>query len=211
MTHLSTAGIQPFGAQQKKGDDIQDPVILHKSGVNIAFLGFNDIGVFNEETENPLSTYPRPWNASEESVIKAVKRAGTLADIVVVNFHFGEEYNFTHSTRQEHLSHAAADAGAAIIVGHHPHVIQDLEVYNRSIIAYSLGNFIFDAKGTGAREGAVLTVQIDPRTKQIAGYSFDRVYANHEFQPRPGMSGMLISYYERLVSWFFLKINQNYT
>ena len=74
--------------------------------------------------------------------------------------------------RQEELSHLAADAGADIIVGHHPHVIQDLEIYNGSVIAYSLGNFIFDAKGTGAREGGLLTVFIDPRIETGDGVFF---------------------------------------
>jgi poly-gamma-glutamate synthesis protein (capsule biosynthesis protein) len=211
MVRLSSSGIRYCGVNQGTGDIIQDAVIISDPRLKVAYLCFNDIWFYDNTTGYtvngyPGNVYPRQWNASEDEVIPAVKRARSLADIVVVNFHFGEEYNVTHSERQELLSHAAADAGADIIVGHHPHVIQDLEIYNRSIIAYSLGNFIFDAKGTGSREGGVLTVQIDPKSKQIAGYSFDRVYANPEFQPRPGLAGMVISYYERAISWFFSKI-----
>ncbi len=138
-----------------------------------------------------------------------MKRARGQADIVVVNFHFGEEFNFSHNRRQEDLAHAAADAGADIIIGHHPHVVQDVEVYNKSIIAYSLGNLIYDARSGGARDGTVLTVEIDPKTKQISGYSFEKVTANNEFQPRPGLSGMIISYYERAVSWLYKKLYSN--
>ena len=211
LSHLTTAGIRYDGAQQAPGDTVQKAVMFDRSGVRVAYLGFNDVWFYTNATgylTNKYSPgdYPRPWNASEETVIQSVKQARSQADIVVVNFHFGKEYNFTHSMRQEELSHLAADAGADIIVGHHPHVIQDLEVYNGSVIAYSLGNFIFDAKGTGAREGGLLTVLIDPDSKQLMGYSFDKVFADPEFQPWPGFSGRMISYYERVVAWSLARI-----
>jgi poly-gamma-glutamate synthesis protein (capsule biosynthesis protein) len=201
LLRLSKAGIQYCGAQQSIDGDIQNAVIFDDPRMKIAFLGFNDINKY------PFSGYPRPWVASEETMIQSIKRARSQADIVVVNLHFGDEQNFTHSNRQEQLSHAAADAGADIIVGHHPHVIQDLEIYNSSIIAYSLGNFIFDMSGKGVREGAILTVEIDPRTKQITGHSFDKVTSNYDYQPRPGLIGMCISYFERIVTLSFSKIN----
>jgi poly-gamma-glutamate synthesis protein (capsule biosynthesis protein) len=201
LTRLSAAGIGYTGAQQSRDEHIPRALILKDRGMNVGFLGFNDIG-----TSRNIMSYPQPWNASEENVVRGVKKAREEADIVVVNFHFGEEYNFTHSLRQEKLAHLAADAGATVIIGHHPHVIQDIEVYKGSIIAYSLGNFIFDQKGKSQKEGSILTVEIDPVTKQVAGYSLDRVNANNEFQPIPGFSGMIISYYERLVSRSFSKL-----
>jgi poly-gamma-glutamate capsule biosynthesis protein CapA/YwtB (metallophosphatase superfamily) len=206
LLHLSDRGIQFTGVQQSDGEDVQNAVILHDPRMNVAYLGFNDIWLVNNVSSYSDSIYPRPWNASEEMVIQSVKRAQSQADIVVVNFHFGKEFNFTHEKRQEELAHAAADAGADIIIGHHPHVIQDVEIYHGSIIAYSLGNFIFDIKGNGAREGAILRVEIDPNSKEITGYSFDKVYANPGFQPRPGTTGMIISYYERLQSWSVSKL-----
>jgi len=194
LSHLSRAGIQYVGVQQGINDSIQNPVIVHDPRMTVAFLGFEDI---NNVSTYSASDYPRPWNASEDAVIQAVTRARSQADVVVVTFHFGDEYNVTHSARQERLSHAAADAGADIIIGHHPHVIQDIQVYNTSIIAYSLGNFIFDMEGKGVREGAVLTVEIDPTTKQIQGYSIEKVTQNAQFQIRPGVTGMILSYYDR--------------
>jgi poly-gamma-glutamate synthesis protein (capsule biosynthesis protein) len=194
LSHLSRAGIQYVGVQQVMNDSIQNPVIVHDPRMTVAFLGFDDI---NNVSRYSASDYPRPWKASEDAVIQAVTRARSQADVVVVTFHFGDEYTFTHSGRQEQLSHAAADAGADIIIGHHPHVIQDIEVYNTSIIAYSLGNFIFDMGGKGVREGAVLTVEIDPTTKQIQGHSIEKVTQNAQFQPRPGVAGTILSYYDR--------------
>lgn len=200
LSHLSRAGIQYVGVQQGMNDSIQNAVIVHDPRMTIAFLGFEDI---NNVSTYSASDYPRPWKASDDAVIPAVTRAQSQADVVVVTFHFGNEYNFTHSGRQEQLSHAAADAGADIIIGHHPHVIQDIEVYNTSIIAYSLGNFIFDMGGKGVREGAVLTVEIDPTTKRIRGHSIEKVSSNAKFQPRPGVMGIIFSYYDRGLAKLF--------
>jgi poly-gamma-glutamate synthesis protein (capsule biosynthesis protein) len=63
---------------------------------------------------------------------------------VIVFPHWGEEYNPIHNTAQEKLAHAWVDAGADLIVGSHPHVVQDAEEYKGKPIFYSIGNFIFD-------------------------------------------------------------------
>ena len=63
---------------------------------------------------------------------------------MVVSPHFGVEYKHTPNNRQIELAHAFVDAGADIIVGTHPHVVQTFEIYNGVPIFYSLGNFIFD-------------------------------------------------------------------
>jgi poly-gamma-glutamate synthesis protein (capsule biosynthesis protein) len=201
LIRLTAAGIKYTGVQQSGEEYLPNATIVQDPRMKVAFLGFNDIGTYNN------SSYPRPWNATEEIVIQAVKKARVEGDIVVVNFHFGEQWNFTPSQRQETLAHLAADSGATIIIGHHSHVIQKIEIYNRSIIAYSLGNFIFDMGSAGDREGAILTVEIDPDTEQIAGYSFDKVTSNNEFQPRPGVTGMIISNCELIMAWSFSKLN----
>jgi poly-gamma-glutamate synthesis protein (capsule biosynthesis protein) len=202
LSQLSAAGIKYTGVQEKEEDYFQKAVVFKDPRMNVAFLGFNDI-----RTIKNYSSYPKPWNTSEETMILAIREAHKQADIVVVNFHFGEEYNLTHSLRQEKLAHAAADAGADIIIGHHPHWLQDIEVYNGSIIDYSLGNFIFDQMGLHSREGAILSVEIDPKTKQIQKYSLDKVFISNDYQPRKGLIGMSILYYQKMVSWSFSKIN----
>src|SRR5690606_33310167 len=64
--------------------------------------------------------------------------------LIVVYPHWGEEYATTSSPRQQSLAHAFIDAGADAVIGSHPHVVQELELYNEKLIAYSLGNFVFD-------------------------------------------------------------------
>lgn len=126
-TNLTRAGIEFYG----DGYGISDAAMLIKNinGFNVAFLGFND-------------TY---YSLPEKKIVELVESAATSSDFVVVNIHWGEEYKFLQSNaRQQKLAHVMIDAGADVIIGHHPHVIQEIEIYKERPIFYSLGNFIFD-------------------------------------------------------------------
>jgi poly-gamma-glutamate synthesis protein (capsule biosynthesis protein) len=102
----------------------------------------------------------------------------------VVSLHAGTEYQEEPTALQRELAHAAVDAGADLVLGHHPHVLQGIERYKGALIAYSLGNFVFDFDETdyahsglpsaqslilkvtlgreGVRDFEVLPVRIDP-------------------------------------------------
>ncbi|HEY4526038.1 MAG TPA: CapA family protein [Candidatus Paceibacterota bacterium] len=79
---------------------------------------------------------------------EAVKLVGEIKNsssgLVLVTIHWGEEYQPTHNASQEKIARALIDAGAEVIFGHHPHVVQDIGQYRDKYIFYSLGNFIFD-------------------------------------------------------------------
>lgn len=64
--------------------------------------------------------------------------------MVIVSFHFGEEYQSKSNSIQKFWAKLAIDSGADLVIGHHPHVIQEIEKYKGKYIAYSLGNFVFD-------------------------------------------------------------------
>lgn len=70
--------------------------------------------------------------------------AGKYSDVQIASVHWGVEYAPRHSTFQSSLAHTLVEVGADAVVGHHPHVVQDIELYNGVPIMYSLGNFIFD-------------------------------------------------------------------
>ena len=63
---------------------------------------------------------------------------------IIINMHWGQEYQPTNTKVQEDLAHALIDSGADLIIGHHPHVVENIELYKNKLIFYSLGNFIFD-------------------------------------------------------------------
>jgi poly-gamma-glutamate synthesis protein (capsule biosynthesis protein) len=79
-------------------------------------------------------------------VKEGVNAARRQADIVIVHFHWGPELSSSPSPVQRRLARTAAEAGADLVVGHHPHVLQGFELRQRSVIAYSLGNFLFPSR-----------------------------------------------------------------
>jgi len=99
-------------------------------------------------------------NAPETHSIKTVLDAATQqSDIQVIYVHWGNEYSATHSTFQQALAHKLIDYGADAIIGHHPHVVQDIELYKEVPIFYSLGNFIFDQYfSTDVQQGLWVTL-----------------------------------------------------
>ena len=74
-------------------------------------------------------------------------------DFVIVSMHAGVERQFHHAARQEKIAHTMVDAGADLIIGHHPHVVEDVEIYRDKQIFYSLGNFVFDPSSRFKQEG----------------------------------------------------------
>ena len=99
--------------------------------------------------------------ASDPRFDEIIQNAARQVDFLIVSFHWGDEYKDKHNIRQEYLAHRAVDNGAKIIIGHHPHVAQDTEVYKDAFIAYSLGNFIFDQSWSKpTMQGLLLQVKL---------------------------------------------------
>ncbi|MFZ2523281.1 MAG: CapA family protein [Minisyncoccia bacterium] len=73
-----------------------------------------------------------------------VKKLKSENDYVVVNIHWGTEYLLTANEKQKDIGHKLVDNGADVVFGHHPHVVEPVEVYKNKLIFYSLGNFVFD-------------------------------------------------------------------
>jgi len=139
--------------------DAENPTIIEKNGIKFGFLGFSDVGPnWLEAKEKEAGILL----AGDSRLADIVKNAKEKTDVLIVSFHFGEEYNLTHNKRQSDLAHKAIDNGADLIIGHHPHVMEDIEEYNGKTIVYSLGNFIFDqyfSKDT--MEGMLFSVKYD--------------------------------------------------
>ena len=92
----------------------------------------------------------------KEQLNADIKKAKEWADIVVVSFHWGWEYSNHPTDRDKEIAHLVIDAGADVVIGHHPHVIQGVETYNGGLICYSLGNFIFDQSNEVTHRGLIL-------------------------------------------------------
>ena len=155
------------------------PRTVTLDGVRIAFLAFSEFGRNYLEARGDE---PGIALVSPESIASGIALARETSDIVVVSFHFGEEYEPEPSEYQKDISHLAIDLGADLVVGHHPHVVEPLERYKEGYIAYSLGNFIFDQNfSPETMEGAVL--EVDLRAARIVGAKLVPIKMNTHFQP----------------------------
>lgn len=112
---------------------------------------------------------PGIYVGDENSIIDVVKNARQISDIVVVSLHWGVERKFAPTQEQRTFARKLIEAGADLILGHHPHVIQGIERYNGKIIAYSLGNFVFDHLSDLSRSNRsmILKVFINKQTFEI--------------------------------------------
>ncbi len=82
--------------------------------------------------------------ASTSTLSELIETLKTESDVQIVFIHWGEEYTATHTKLQSELAHLFVDTGIDVVIGHHPHVMQDIEMYKGKPIFYSLGNLIFD-------------------------------------------------------------------
>ena len=160
-------------------EEVEAPTIIEKYGMKIGYLGFSDKGPDGLQAGADIAGILSTKNPRFEEIIK---NASKQVDYLVIYFHFGEEYKTDHNKRQETLAHLAVDNGAKIVIGSHPHVVQDFETYKNSYIAYSLGNFIFDQKFSAkTMEGMLLQVKL----KKDGTMSVNKniVKLNSAFQP----------------------------
>jgi poly-gamma-glutamate capsule biosynthesis protein CapA/YwtB (metallophosphatase superfamily) len=155
--HLSNYGAQGITAtdQLLQSHGIQTsglgPVaVIDVRGIKFGFIGFNGVG-----------------RAIDQTALKAgIARARQQADIVVVQFHWGKEYERQPMPDRGvptpddpvNIGHLAIDLGADIVIGNHPHWYQGVEVYKEKLITYAHGNFVFDQMWSEeTREGVIGT------------------------------------------------------
>jgi len=154
-------------------------VAIH--GVKIAFLSYSLTHpkefFAGAKTAGTAPGYPRIFTAD-------IKLAKKNADCVVVSFHWGEEGFEKPKPYQITSAHKAIDAGADIIIGHHPHVLQGVERYNNGIIFYSLGNFAFGSNSKSSNLSMIARITFDGGVKEVEIIPLNVLNAQVRFQPR---------------------------
>ncbi|MDY0152899.1 MAG: CapA family protein, partial [Candidatus Cloacimonas sp.] len=172
ISYLDTNGILYSGAGADSYE-AYEPVFINRRGLNIAFLRscdrtgqYNDAQPFLQAGFNkPGFAYMTPYYVEQQ-----IEAVNAVADLKIVEMHGGSEYSLTpgsgydksnpfwQDTEDEDynyrndvphqwdiaIRHSAVDSGADLVIVHHPHIIQGLEMYNNKLIAHSLGNFAFD-------------------------------------------------------------------
>jgi poly-gamma-glutamate capsule biosynthesis protein CapA/YwtB (metallophosphatase superfamily) len=147
QNNLDQYGIASMGAGANE-IEAHTPVIIERNGLRMAFLAYMDVPTenagFNARTWIATAQNPGVAWADPGQITSDVAAARLLSDVVVVLLHSGYENTTTVAIGQREQAHAAIDAGASLVVGSHSHILQAVELYHGGLIAYSLGNFVFD-------------------------------------------------------------------
>ncbi|RCX21752.1 poly-gamma-glutamate synthesis protein (capsule biosynthesis protein) [Fontibacillus phaseoli] len=140
IQHLKKSKLRYVGAG-KNGTDAYAPLYIERKGIKIALCGFTRVIPESHWTAGKNPGVAAAYDPKQ--ALKSIQNARKNADLVLVMVHWGKERATKLEKHQTELAHAFIDAGADLVVGGHPHVLQGLEEYKGKWIAYSTGNFIF--------------------------------------------------------------------
>lgn len=157
---LDDAGIAYAGAGPSI-DAAWEPAVIERSGTRTAFLAFTHVlppGFLAGKDRWGVASGRNEPDMFKKAVAKAKKEN----DYVIVSFHWGIELEDDANGNQVKWAHRAIDAGADMVLAHHPHVIQGVEFYKDGLIAYSLGDFVWDYGSPKGGEAFILEAELGP-------------------------------------------------
>lgn len=169
---LEQLGITPIGLSTNNSNE----GILNINGISLGFLGFSMVPTIKFDLfERNLS-----------KIIKSVELSASKHDLVIISIHWGAEFVTYPSKQQIQFAHRLIDAGADVVLGHHPHVLQPIELYKSGLIAYSLGNFIFDTPWMPlTRKSIILDISIPINRDEEILANVIPILINDDYQPVP--------------------------
>jgi poly-gamma-glutamate synthesis protein (capsule biosynthesis protein) len=180
MDALDDSDLQHAGS----GNDDREafaPAYIESKGNTVGFVSVTR--VVPEVSWKADKTHPGVAEAySPDRAVAAIKEAKQNADVVVVMVHWGVEREERPVNHQTDLAHRFVDAGADLVIGSHPHVLQGFEAYKGKWIAYSLGNFVFSTTGIKSSETGVLNAKCGK--DGACSLSFAPMFAKNS-QPAP--------------------------
>jgi|AntRauTorcE11897_2_1112592.scaffolds.fasta_scaffold02738_3 poly-gamma-glutamate synthesis protein (capsule biosynthesis protein) len=173
FTHMSLANNHTFDYSQSGYNNTQTtldqngivsfghPNMLNKSSIEYVEIDKKVVAIIAVHTLQRLPTY---------SELKEVFSYATArSDLQVAYVHWGTEYAASHNTRQREAAERFVDAGADLVIGHHPHVVQDIELVHGVPVFYSLGNYIFDQYDSVAtQEGLMLHLEFSQEQPRVS-------------------------------------------
>lgn len=159
---LQTHNIIPIGAGADSAS-AHAPALISTGALTVGVLAFNDVPDPDDHPDEAQG-WGRAW--LDETTCAAVEATSRQADAVMVLVHWGEEYMQQPTSRQREWATRLVDAGADLVIGSHPHVVQPIEMLHTArhsgLVAYSLGNFIFDQPyDPSTSSGMVLRALLD--------------------------------------------------
>ncbi len=178
IRYAHAAGLETVGGGVNAAAALR-PVIVEAGGLRIGFVGLSDVNPYGF---NATADSPGTAKADPDTVTAAVRAARRQADVVVCWFHWGTELHPVPSERQQQLAAAALNAGAQVVLGAHPHVFGAVTSPTRhSVVAWTLGNFVFPAHSAGTTRTGILMVALD--RNGVRGWRVEHATI-HGFRPQ---------------------------
>ncbi|MXW96668.1 MAG: CapA family protein [Acidimicrobiaceae bacterium] len=184
---LEGAGVATIGAGRNIDEAYRYRILTTGGGVNVAFVGASLVvpSNFAAGSSTPGIASAHPPDLAR--VLDTVRAAGAAADAVVVIVHWGVEREPCPNDAQRSLSQQLLDAGADAVIGHHPHVLQPVVHTGDKLVAFSLGNFIWEPRQHMSGETGVL--QVDFEGDRVVGWAFHPHLLDGDGVPGPAGSG----------------------
>ena len=187
---LKKANLPYFGGGMNSVE-AHTPYIRTVNGVKVALLGYTSIiGMHEAGTNDPGQAVitMQPWGTLDETQLKQmdadIAAAKQQADVVIVYNHWSAEYTHDANADQRTVAHRAIDDGATLVLGSHPHWVQGIEWYKGKMIAYALGNFVFDQEWSiETKQGAALALTFSG--SDLVQADFTPYEIEDYYQPRP--------------------------
>jgi poly-gamma-glutamate synthesis protein (capsule biosynthesis protein) len=157
------------------------PVFVERKGKRVAFLAYSltqPLEFFADDSR--AGTAPGYSRFFREDI----RQAKSIADYVVVSFHWGAELSTFPKSYQVDAGRRAIDAGADLVIGHHPHVLQGVERYRRGLILYSLGNFAFGSMSRHSDTSVIARVTLDGAVREVELLPLNVLNSQVRFQPK---------------------------
>lgn len=142
LGRLETNDIAYFGGGRTL-TEAHRPKVVERNGLRIALLGYNEFFPRSFEAQPALAGIA--WSEDEQVRLDIAAARKLGVDLVIPFMHWGWEHDTVSTARQRQLARFMIEAGADAVVGSHPHVVQEVELFQGKPIIYSLGNFVFDS------------------------------------------------------------------
>lgn len=186
----------PYVGINKNIEDAKRDRIIEVNGITIGFLSYTygTNGIPIPDGKDYLVNY-----LDDQKITQDIKGLRGKVDLILINAHWGLEYKRTPSDEQRRLAKLMAEAGADIIIGHHPHVLQPIEWVetdkHKTLVVYSLGNFISGQQNDYRDIGGMVTIKINKKSSAkgaittVSDVTFTPTYVtnqnDHDFRIKP--------------------------
>ena len=196
---LEEHGIVFFGRTRKEPPLFRvEPIEVE--GWKIGFLAATGERNGPQRKNAPELPYVHPKKTAA-ALVPVIEEAKGKFDLIIVLLHWGLEYKERSTTVQIRAVRALIDAGADAVIAHHPHVLQAIEQYKNGLIAYSIGNFLFDNASDPLKFTGVLRLRYEPKKRCLERAVLHPAYVQRSptYHPRPANNSMRKRVRERVI------------